>query len=239
MLIQKLKIGSFFDFSKSDSPPHQPTTTIGQQINFPTMGPDLAETISESITKALQHQKEHLDSSSQNNSSKYSTMNYSIDLVLTNAIALTMVYYSFLTTVIRGKPLQEHDHNLDKPIDLLAHMVVASPAEKTDYTSVLPMIAIIQSKIKSVFTTETERLSLSFTNIQKLIELRASTASTTGQVEFNEENFATLMSALVSVMGLTGFIAGNWSASRSFMEFSVSKLKELTENKPINKAAKK
>jgi hypothetical protein len=239
MLIQKLKIGSFFDFSKSDSPPHQQTTTIGQQINIPVMGQDLAETITESIKEALQHQKEQLSSSPKDNFSKYNRINYSIDLILTNSIPIIMAYYSFLTNVSRKKPLQIRDDNLDKSISLLANIVLSSPEKKSDYSSVLPVITMIQSKIKSVFASETDLLSLHFTNIQKLIELRASTASTTGELKFNEETLGILMKALESAIALLAFMTGNWTASREFMQFSVSKLKALSENKPINKPPNK
>ena len=238
MLIQKLKIANFFDFSKSDSPPHQPTTTIAQQINLPIMGQDSAKAIAELISKNLEHQKEHLSSSFQNKYSKYNRLNYSIDLVLMNSLPTLIAYYSFLTTMVRGKPSKMPDDNLKKPIVLLG-TIALSPEKKIDYSSVLPLIKIIQANIKSVFSSYTEELSLHFSNIQKLIELRTSTASTTDELEFNKDTLDILLQAIESAGSLSSFMSGNWVASRFFMEFSVSALKALADNKPINKPGNK
>lgn len=238
MLIQKLKIANLFDFSKSDSPPHQTTTTIGQQINLPIMGQDLAEAITESISKELKRQKDQLSSSSQNKYSKYNTLNYSIDLVLMNSLPTLIAYYSLLTTMVRGKPLKKLDDNLKKPIGLLV-TIALSPQKKIDYSSLFPLITIIQANIKSVFSSYTEQLSLHFSNIQKLIELRTSTASTTDELEFNKDTLDILLQAMESAGSLSSFMMGNWEASRFFMQFSFSSLKALAENKPINKPGNK
>jgi len=232
MLIQKLKIGSFFDFSKSDSPPHQTTTTIGQQINLPVMGQDLAKAITESILKNLEHQKEQLSSSFQNKYSKYNrlNLNYSIDIVLMNSVPTLIAYYSFITSVVQDNTSTIPDDNLKKPVGILG-TIALSPEKKNDYSSVLPLIRIIQVNIKSVFVTSyAEKLSLHFSNIQKLIELRASTATTNDELKFNKETFDILYQAIDSAIYLLAFMAGNWAQLRLSMKFL------LSANKPINKS---
>ena len=239
MLIQKLKIGSFFDFSKSDSPPHQPTTTIGQQINLPIMGQELAEAITESITKALEHQKEHLRSSSQKKYSKYNRMNYSIDLVLMNSLPTIMAYYSFLTTVVPEKPSKIPDDNLNETLGLLANIALSSPENQIDYTPVLPLIRIIQANLQSAFGSDTEALLLHLSHIQKLIELRASTASKTDELNFSKETIGILTGAIEGVVGLSYYMSGNWAGLKACVELSVSKLKALVEEEIINKSGNK
>lgn len=239
MLIHKLKIGSFFDFSKSDSPPHQPTTTIGQQINLPIMGQELAEAITESITKALEHQKEHLRSSSQKKYSKYNRMNYSIDLVLMNSLSTIMAYYSFLTTVVPEKPSKIPDDNLNETLGLLANIALSSPEKQIDYTPVLPLIRIIQANLQSAFGSDAEALSLHLSHIQKLIELRASTASKTDELNFNKETLGILTRAIEGVVGLSYYMSGNWAGLMVCTKFSVSQLKALAKKKLINKSGNK
>lgn len=233
MLVQKLKIGSFFDFSKSDSPSHQTPIKIGQQINLSVMGQESAKAFVESITTDLEHQTKQLNSSFQNKYSKYIRLNHSIDLILITSLPTIRAYYSLIMTMVQDKPLKTFDDNLKKSMGIEATIALL-PEKETDYSSVLLLIEIIQANIKSVFGSSTEELSLNFNNIRKLIELRTSIASTTDELEFNEETFNILLEALKSAGSLSGFLSGNWEMLR----LSMKTLLQST-NKPINKSSNK
>ncbi|MFC2004880.1 hypothetical protein ACFLUY_01505 [Chloroflexota bacterium] len=233
MLVQKLKIGSFFDFSKSDSTPYQTPITIGQQINLSVMGQESAKAFVESITTDLEHQTKQLNSSFQNKYSKYIRLNHSIDLILITSLPTIRAYYSFIMTMVQDKPLKISDDNLKKSMGIEATIALL-PEKEIDYSSVLLLIEIIQANIKSVFASSTEELSLNFSNIRKLIELRTSIASTTEELKFNEETFGILLEALKSSGSLSGFLAGNWEMLR----LSMKTLLQST-NKPINKSSNK
>jgi len=232
MLVQKLKIGSFFDFSKSDSPPHQPTTTIGQQINIPVMDHEFAKSITESISKQLQHQKDQIISSFQDKHAKYSELTHSIDLVLRNTLPIVMAYYSFIATVLRDKPSSGLDDNLKKPLHMLVTIPLFSEKEN-DYSSVSLLITEIQANINSVFGGSTEELSLHFSNIQKLIELRILISTTTDESKLSKDTFDILFQAIQSPIYLLSFMAGNWSMLRLSMKFL------LSASKPTRKSANK
>ncbi len=233
MLVQKLKIGSFFDFSKSDSPPHQAPITIGQQINLSVMGQESAKAFIESITTDLEHQTKQLSFSFQNKYSKYIRLNHSIDLILITSLPTIRAYYSFIMTMVQDKPLKTSDDNLKKSMGIEVTIALL-PEKEIDYSSVLLLIEIIQANIKSVFVSSTEELSLNFSNIRKLIELRTSIASTTDELKFNEETSNILLEALKSAGYLSGFLGGNWEMLR----LSMKTLLQST-NKPINKSSNK
>lgn len=230
MLVQKLKIGSFFDFSKSDSLPHQTTMTIGQQINLSVMGQDSAKALVESISTNLEHQTEQLNSSFQNKYSKYNRLNHSIDLILITSLPIIRAYYSFIIGMVLGSLSKMPDDNLKKSMGIEGTIALL-PEKEIDYSSVLLLIKLIQENIKSVFGPSTEQLSLQFSNIQKLIELRTSTASITNELKFDKETFDILLEGLKSVNYLSGFMSGNWSMLRLSMKFF------LSANKPTNNSS--
>jgi len=233
MLVQKLKIGSFFDFSKSESPSHQTPITIGQQINLSVMGQESAKAFVESITTDLENQTKQLNSSFQNKYSKYIRLNHSIDLILITSLPTIRAYYSFIMTMVQDKPLTISDENLKKSMGVEVAITLL-PEKEIDYSSVLLLIEIIQANIKSVFASFTEELSLNFSNIRKLIELRTSTSSATEELKFNEETLDILLEALKSAGSLSAFLSGNWEMLR----LSLKTLLQLT-NKPINKSSNK
>ena len=233
MLVQKLKIGSFFDFSKSDSPPHQTPIAIGQQINLSVMGQESAKAVTELITAQLKHQTKQLNSSFQNKYSNYIRLNHSIDLILITSFPIIRAYYSFIMTMVQDKPLNLSDESLKKSMGI-EFTIALLPEKKIDYSSVLLLIEKIQANIKSVFASSTEELSLNFSNIRKLIELRTSIAGTTEELKFNEETIDILLEALKSAGSLSGFLSGNWEMLR----LSMKTLLQST-NKPINKSSNK
>lgn len=233
MLAQKLKIGSFFDFSKSDSPPHQTPITIGQQINLSVMGQESAKAFAELITADLEHQTKQLNSSFQNKYSNYIRLNHSIDLILITSLPTIRAYYSFIMTMVQDKPLNISDESLKKSMGI-EFAIALLPEKEIDYSSVLLLIEKIQANIKSVFASSTEELALCFSNIRKLIELRTSIASTAEELKFNEETFNILLEAVKSAGSLSGFLSGNWEMLR----LSMKTLLQLT-NKPINNSSNK
>ncbi len=230
MLAQKLKIGSFFDFSKSDSPPHQ-TTTIAQQINLSVMGEDSANALVNSISKTLELQRGQLPSSYQKKYSKYNRLNHSIDLILITSLSTIRAFYSFVTVMVHDNPSTIPDDALNESIGI-EQTFALFPEKGIDYSPILPLIDVILTNIKSVFSTSTtEILPLHFRNIRKLIELRTSTPSKTGKLEFTTEISGLIVEAFKSEIYLSGFLTGNWSMLRLSMKTL------LSTNKPINKSS--
>ena len=233
MLVQKLKIGSFFDFSKSDSPSHQTPIKIGQQINLSVMGQESAKTFVESITKELEPQIKQLNSSFQNKESEHIRPIHSIDLILISLIPIIRAYYTFIMAVVQDKPVKSSDKILNKSLGMEI-TIALSPEKEIDYSPVLLLIETIQANIKSVFASDTENLSLHFSNIRKLIELRTSIVSTTEELKFGKETFDILSETIKSVGYLSGFLSGNWEMLR----LSMKTLLQSTD-KPINKSSNK
>ena len=233
MLVQKLKIGSFFDFSKSDSPSHQMPTKIGQQINLSVMGQEAAKTFLESITVDLERQTKQLNSSSQNKDSKYIELNHSIDLILINLIPTIRAYYLFIMTMVQDKPFKTFDKTFNKSLGTEI-TIALFPEKEIDYSPVLLLIEKIQANLKSVFASATEELSLDFINIRKLIELRNSIASTHAEFKSSKETLDILSETIKSSGHLLGFLSGNWSMLRLSMKTILQ-----STNKPINKYSNK
>ncbi len=233
MLVQKLKIGSFFDFSKSDSPPHQTPIAIGQQINLSVMGQESAKAFADLITEELKHQTKQLKSSFQNKYSNYIRLDHSIDLILITSLPIIRAYYSFIMTTVQDKPLTLSDKSLKKSLGI-EFTIALLPEKKIDYSSILLLIKKIQANIKSVFAGSTERLELAFSNIQKLIEFRTSIASTTEELTFNEDTLNIIKQAVESEGILAGFLSGNWEMLRLSMKFLLQQT-----NKPINNSSNK
>jgi hypothetical protein len=233
MLVQKLKIGSFFDFSKSDSSPHQTPIAIGQQINLSVMGQESAKAVAELITAQLKHQSKQLNSSFQNKYSNYIRLNHSIDLILISSVPTIRAYYSFIMTMVQEKPLNLSDEILKKAMGIEFTFALL-PEKKIDYSSVLLLIEKIQANIKFVFASSTEELTLAFSNIRKLIELRTSIDSTAEELTFNEETLNILLEAVESAGTLAGFLSGNWEMLRLSMKVLLQ-----STNNPINNSSNK
>lgn len=233
MLVQKLKIGSFFDFSKSDSPPHQTPIAIGQQINLSVMGQESAKAFADLITEELRDQTKQLKSSFQNKYSNYNRLAHSIDLILITSLPIIRAYYSFIMTMVQDKPLTLSDKILKKSIGI-EYTLALLPENRIDYSSVLPLIEKIQANIKSVFAGSTERLELAFINIQKLIEFRTSIAGTSEELIFNEDTLNILKQGAESAGILAGFLSGNWEMLRLSMKFLLQQT-----NKSINNSSNK
>lgn len=208
MFVQKLKIGNFFDFLRSDSNSGEKAMTIGQQINVSLIGQESANAFASSISAALQNKS--LQEITHGQSSEFIR---TIDHILLTSIQIIRIYYDLIISLTEG-PRKIPDDNIHNSWVIESDIIMGK--EKIDFSSVLILVDYIQTNIKAVFSNPSQLL-IRFRNIQRLFELRSSIDSHGFGRSANKSALKIIIKAQKSILYLTGFITGNWFALRSFI----------------------